>query len=188
MQIIVNITVSPELQVKLDRLENVAPELLEIGGRAVFDFLRDYHSKMDWKGSNWFPGPYSGEFAENVVKGWQEPVLSGNTVTILNTFGLLAWKVSGGTIAPKRAKALAIPLIPWARGVTASDYGAMRGQELFREGNALFQVIGRKVEAVYALARSVSQKPWPGAMPPEENIRETFVAACDQYVAEQVAR
>ena len=186
MQITVNVTLSPELQVNLTRLGSLAAELWPIGGRAVFDFLRDYHSKMDWKGSNWFPGPYSGEFAQNVVAGWQEPVVSGDSVTIRNTFGLLSWKITGGTITPKTAKALAIPLIPAARGLNASEYHAARGGELFREGAALFQVIGRKVEAVYALARSVSQAPWPDAMPPEENIRKVFVEACDQYLEEKL--
>ena len=186
MQISVNVTLSPEFGVKLTRLANIAAELLPVGGRAVFDFLRDYHSKMDWKGPNWFPGPYSGEFAQNVVKGWQEPVVSGDSVTIRNTFGLLGWKITGGTITPKTAGALAIPLIPAARGLYASEYHAARGQELFREGAALFQIIGRKVEAVYALAKSVTQAPWPGAMPADEDIRQTFIVACDQYLEERI--
>ena len=186
MQISVNVTLSPELQVKLTELGNLAAELLPIGGQAVYEYLRDYHSKMDWKGPNWFPGPYSGEFAQKVVAGWQAPVVSANSVTISNTFGLLSWKVTGGTITPKTARALAIPLIPAARGLNASEYHAARGQELFREGAALFQIIGRKVEAVYALARSVSQAPWPGAMPSEQDIRETFITACDQYLEERL--
>jgi|SRR5215475_2895780 len=188
MQINVTITLSPEFQARLARLGNIAPVLLSVGGEAVYAFLRDYHSKMDWKGPNWFPGPYSGQFAQNVVQGWQRPVVSGDSVTIRNTFGLLDWKIRGGTITPKRAKALAIPLIPAARGLYASEYPAARGQQLFREGSALFQVMGGRAEAVYALARSVTQGPWPGAMPQDNDIRQAFTEATQQYLEEQFAR
>src|SRR5215469_12360219 len=144
MEINVNVTLSPEFTAKLKRLGTIPAELLPIGAEAVYDYLRDYHSKMDWKGPSWFPGPYSGQFAQKVVDGWQKPAVTGETVTITNTFGLLDWKIRGGTITPRTAKALAIPLIPAARGLYASEYSVARGQQLFREGSTLFQVMGGK--------------------------------------------
>jgi len=188
MQINVTITLSAEFQAQLLRLGGLPQEALPVGAEAVYEYLKDYHSQMDWKGPNWFPGPYSGQFAQKVVEGWQKPAVSGSTAVIRNTFGLLAWKISGGTIRAKKAKALAIPLIPAARGVYASEYHAMRGSELFREGSALFQIIGRKVEAVYALTKSVKQSPWPGAMPTEEELANVFVGAVLELIKPERAR
>src|SRR5215475_1140449 len=188
MLINVTVTLSPKFQAEVAQLKNLPALILPVGGKAVYDFLRAYHLKMDWKGPNWFPGPYSGQFAQKVVQGWQAPVISGESVSINNTFGLLDWKIRGGTITPKRGKALAIPLIPAARGLYASEYPAARGQQLFREGSALFQVMGGRAEAVYALARSVTQGPWPGAMPQDNDIRQAFTEATQQYLEEQFAR
>jgi len=188
MRVVIKIDMNPEFERQLLRLGALPQEALPVGGEAVYDFVRDYHSKMDWKGANWFPGPYSGQFAQNVVQGWQKPVVSGSTVLVRNTFGLLDWKIKGGTITPKAANALAIPLIPAARGVYASEYPAARGQQLYREGAALFQVMGAKVEAVYALARSVTQSPWPGAMPTNEAIKDVFVGAVLELVRRETAK
>src|SRR5215471_16915045 len=177
MEIVVKVELSPEFQRQLASLGGLRQEALSIGAEAVYSYLKDYHAQMDWKGPNWFPGPYSGQFASAVVQGWQKPAVSGSTAVIRNTFGLLGWKIRGGTITPKTARALAIPLIPAARGLLASEYPAARGQQLHREGSALFQIIGRKVEAVYALAKSVKQSPWPGAMPTDEEFKSVFVGA-----------
>ena len=156
----------------LTRLEVVMPEAIEEGAREVYRFLIDYHSQMDWRGSNWFPGPASGQFAANVVKGWQPPVIAGNTATIENTFGLLSWKVTGGTITPKNAQALAIPLMGTAKGVSPLNYFT----PLFRVGSALMRrQIGGQLEAAYALARSVTQAPWPGALPDNADVAQVFM-------------
>jgi hypothetical protein len=105
-----------------------------------------------------------------VVNGWQAPVVSGNSATVENTFGLLAWKVSGGTISPKNAQALTIPLVSEAKGVPARSLPG-----LFIAGSALVRQVGQQLEAVYALARSVTQAPWPGALPDNDKVAQAFL-------------
>ena len=125
---------------------------------------------MDWRGQRWMPGADSGQFAKNVLEGWQQPKSDGKGgYEIRNTFGLLSWKVTGGTITPKRAQALTIPLVP-AKRVPARAFE----DKLFRAGQALVHKIGNQLEAVYALKKSVTQKSWPGALPPLEEVEKVF--------------
>jgi hypothetical protein len=157
---------------------NLIAECLIAGSTSAHDFLVDYHSKMTWRGDQWFGGAFSGEFADDVVKGWMPPLVSGNTATIENTFGLLAWKITGGTITPKNAQALAIPLIPEARG-----FSPRLMLDLFVAGNALVRKVGGQLEAVYALARSVTQLPWPGAMPTEDQLGKAFMDGLSEPIS-----
>src|ERR1700729_3791969 len=103
MNISVRITPNAQLTTLLRGSSVIAgPAVLQRAGQAVADYMRAYHSKMDWRGTRWM-SPSLG-FADQVVKGWQNPVVSGNRVTISNTFPLLSFKVKGGSIAPVRAQ------------------------------------------------------------------------------------
>jgi hypothetical protein len=62
-------------------------------------------------------------------------------------------------------------LISQAKGVRAREFP----DKLFRAGSALCRDIGRKLEAVYALKESVTQKPWPHAMPTDEALSAAFM-------------
>lgn len=103
----------------------------------------------------------------------------------------LAHKVTGGTIKPKRTKYLTIPLIPEAHGKRARQYQQDNRSKLFRIGNALMEAVEsggtsaaanratgarrrRNLRAVYALVKSVDQKPWPNALPADEEFIEWF--------------
>ena len=177
----VKVTVSSDLVSTLSRLERA--QVLQLGGQNVVAFLREYHSKMDWRGANYLGGgATAGSFAKAVVNGWQEPQIGSSGVSIVNNFGLLSWKVTGGTITPRTARALTIPLVATAKGVAARQYP----EPLFRAGNALCVKLGNKVKAVYALKRSVTQKPWPGAMPPNEQIEDKFIEGANAAIAKAV--
>lgn len=197
MQVQVTVQISAELQKSLDRLG--AFDAIGAAADGVYRYLIDYHSEMDWRGSNWIPGPQSGEFAQNVVKGWQPPEIAGDTARIVNTFGLLAWKVTGGTITPKQAGALTIPLTTAAKGVPAPQFQAGWGlprhpgtgrfisrqaAALVRTGNALSLVLGKQIYPQYALAKSVTQEPWPGAMPEQEAIQQAASQAVSEAIRE----
>jgi hypothetical protein len=98
-----------------------------------------------------------------------------NQATVVNTFGLLAWKITGGPIYTQTAPFLTIPLVAEAKGLLAREYRAASGQVLFKAGNALCIRLGQKVQAIYALRQSVFQQPWPGAMPDDADIQAAFV-------------
>jgi hypothetical protein len=155
-------------------------------GDAVANYLRTYHTRFreKWRGTRYMAGPRSNMSWQAVVAGWQDPEITGDRITIKNTFGLLAWKVSGGVILPQRATKLTIPLIPDAKGIRAADFVAEEGTPLFRVGNALMRRIGKKLEAVYALVDAVAQEPWPGALPSNEDIAEVYKKSATQQVHE----
>lgn len=170
----IRVTLDPAFVIKLNKLQFAQQFALVGGSQAVYLYLIEYHKAMDWKGERWMPGANSGEFADNVVKGWQPPVIQGDVATITNTFGLLGWKISGGTITPKTAQALTIPLIPQAKGIPAGAFGG-----LFVMGATLSMRIGARIEAIYALRRSVFQAPWPDAMPTADQMKEEFMKGAE---------
>jgi hypothetical protein len=172
MEVEVRVDLGP-LLARFRRLADFHP--IEVGAQAGYEFLKDYHSKMDWRGDRYLgPGINSGEFARNVVDGWYPPVRTGeNTAVVVNTFGLLAWKITGGTIHAQNAQYLTIPVVAAAKGVAAREYP----EKLFKAGNALCIKLGQQVQAIYALKESVVQQPWPGAMPDTEDIEKAFVRA-----------
>jgi hypothetical protein len=184
MNIQIKITPSPQLTRLLSGPPLASADILQRAGQAVTDYCRAYHAKMDWKGSGWM-APSLG-FADKVVAGWQNPVVSGNRVTITNTFGLLSWKVKGGTITPVRAPYLTIPLISEAKGKTVAEYRAGASTPLFQAGMALCQKIGGRLTAVYALSKGVRQEPWPDAMPTDEQLAAIFTRAVSQEIARQL--
>jgi hypothetical protein len=112
-----------------------------------------------------------------VSNSWSIIGASGSGVT-LRSKGAdgFAHKVTGGTITAKRKKALTIPLIPEAHGLTAKTYS--------QTINRLFIVKGVLAEAydnekgfrpVFALKKSVTHKPWPNALPPEKSYVDAFL-------------
>jgi hypothetical protein len=167
----------------IESLEKMPETIMEAGATSLYNYLKEYHTKMDWKGPHWMPGPDSGQFARKVVEGWQKPQISGLTVSIRNTFGLLGWKMSGGTITPRTASRLTIPLVPGAKGVAAREFPG----GLFRAGNALCRKVGQKLEAIYALKESVTQAPWPGALPTDEQLTEAFIKGTERVASRLAA-
>ena len=176
--------------------------LTRAGGEAARDTAGRYHATFDaeggWKGRRYLgPGQRAGEFGSRVARGWMMGEVTKDSATLFNNAEHFAFKVTGGTITPKRAKALTIPLIAEARGLYARDYVRITGRKLFlsKSKNALLERIetietgsrGRRgqagasnirsspVRAVYALMKSVTQRPWPNAMPPEDELSNSFV-------------
>lgn len=183
-------------------------ELTEQAGRAAANAASKYHREFDqaggWKGKRYLgPGPNDGSsFGSGVARGWHIWSHDAKGAVIANDAEHYAFKVKGGTIRPKRAKALTIPLIAEAKGVRASVYSQNTGKRLFtiRGKNALFERLGveitgsrgrrgqaggtsiqqSKVRAVYALMKSITMQPWPGSLPPDAVLTEAYA---DQYLA-----
>jgi hypothetical protein len=173
----IKVDISQRFKYKLAELAGLSNVVLMQAGRDTADWLRRYHVRFrqKWQGPRYMAGPRSNLFWQRVVAGWQDPVVSGKKVTITNKFGLLSWKLTGGTITPKRARMLTIPLVPDAKGLTVAEYEAEEGTPLFRAGNALCRRIGKRLEAIYALKESVTQAPTEGAMPPDDEIKKVFI-------------
>lgn len=158
---------------------NERTDINAVGGRSATEGAKEYHRQYNqsglWRGNRSF-GSGASEYGDKVTNGWnmQEPNPAG--VTIANDAEHLAHKVNGGTITAKRAKALTIPMIEGAHGVTARDYARNNNTVLFtmKGKNALFEKTSTGIRAVYALVKSVTQKPWKGALPPDKEIIDAF--------------
>jgi hypothetical protein len=113
------------------------------------------------------------------------------SATIANNANHYAFKVSGGTITPKRAEHLTIPLIAEARGLYASVYQQNTGRKLFRPKgkNVLMESTGKgTARAVYALVKQVTMGPWPRAVPDDDVIADAFVDQWKLSLADIIER
>lgn len=184
MQVKVTVTESATFAARMAQLRSMGNTVLLQAGRDVATYLRTYHTRFrqKWQGPRYMAGPRSNLFWQQVVAGWQDPVVSGKRVTITNTFGLLHWKTTGGTIYPVAARMLTIPLIPDAKGLTAAEFVAEEGTPLFRAGNALCRRIGKQLQAIYALKESVTQQPTEGAMPEDAVLKEVFADSAKRWI------
>ena len=131
--------VSPMLQKIIGALTGQqASDLSEQGGRAAVNAAIKYHRKFDqagaWKGPRYLgPGPNEGSsFGSSVASGWSLQSFDRDSATISNDAAYYAFKVTGGTITPRRAKHLTIPLIQEAKGLHASVYQENTGKRLFK--------------------------------------------------------
>jgi hypothetical protein len=154
------------------------PQLLQ-AGYAVKEFVQIYHEEFHtgWRGDHYLTGPVSGRWETEVAADWQVPFqVDADTVLIENTNPTLAHKITGGTIVPVSAGALTIPLVGEAKGIRAAEYEEFTGNKLFQPKgtNILAAKIEGELVPIYALRSSVTQEPWPGAMPEVEAIQGIF--------------
>lgn len=161
---------------QMQRLNSVALQ-------AALNYVREYHRNFGAKGgwenkglSTHGAGRRSTKFAQKVATGWRAGNVTASGATMSNFFPLLPIKITGGTIKPKRANYLTIPLVPEAHGVRAKDYTG----KLFpnKKKTVLMESDGNGgVTSVYALKKSVEAKPVKGAMPSSQELSQPFIEA-----------
>ena len=170
-------------------------QLNQVGARsatnASIDYHRGFNQKKGWRGSNYISGPgrKSGDFGQNIILGWNFVSATKNGATIQNGAPFFAQKVNGGTIRPKKAKALTIPMVSEAVGRRAADYQSSTGNILFKitGKNALFEKKeDGSVRPVYALVKQVTQKPWPKALPDRDLLEESFTKGWMDAFADKI--
>jgi hypothetical protein len=77
---------------------------------------------------------------------------------------------------------LTIPLVPEAKGLSAAEWKAEEGLPLFRVGNALMTRVGKRLVGIYALSESVTQAPWPQAMPDDATLKSVFATSAKEQI------
>ena len=173
-----------------------AAEINEVAGRAAVNAAIKYHREFDkaggWRGKRYLgTGKKDGSsFGSSVAAGWFFKESDKTGAVIANNADHYAFKVRGGTITPKRAKFLTIPLIREAAGLYASVYQQNTGRRLFRpKGKDVLmeRTEGGTARSVYALVKSVTQGPWPRAVPDEDLIAQAFVSRWKAELAELIA-
>lgn len=153
----------------------------------VKKYYRDGASAM-WSGT----GPTQGagrkktQWWRGVANNWNVSKANsqGATLTNANTVGF-SHKITGGTITAKRAKFLTIPVDPRAHGLTAKTFSKTIAP-LFRVKNilAISEEEG-KIKPIFVLKKSITQRPWANALPPESSYVDAFAAGVlDTLIAE----
>jgi len=150
----------------------------KLAARDAVTASKAYHREFEGRGG-WenpaLPTHGSGRqktgFGNSITSAWNTAEATARGFSISNDAPSFSHKVRGGTILPKKAKALTVPLIPEAHGVRAGDYP---GDLFVPKGKSYLaeKVAGSSIRAVYALKKSITQDPWEGALPPDDVITE----------------
>lgn len=171
---------------------NLRSDAIKQGSISALDEIRAYYNgrgRLPWINPSL---PTHG--AGRKLSGWWLATASGWSITKANRAGVtfsngaigLAHKVTGGTIRAKRRKFLTIPIVPEAHAVSARDY-SRRISPLFRVKGVLAEKDDNDpdgIRAVYALKKSVTQKPWPNALPPESSYVDALInTALDHIIS-----
>ena len=170
---------------------SVRREANTYGAAAAVESIRDHYSAT---GRNlWInpalpthgPGRKLTGWWKLVESSWFVGNVTGNGARFANGTIGLAHKVTGGTIKAKRKKFLTIPIVPEAHGVSAKDY-ARQYKPLFAAKGFLMEATDdpEKPRAVYALRKSVTQKPWPNALPPDDTYTSVFMREAVRHIVE----
>ena len=178
-----------------------ATEINEVAGRAAVNAAIKYHREFDqaggWRGKRYLGRANNdgSSFGADVARGWYFKGADKGGATIANNAEHFAFKVTGGTIKPKRAKFLTIPLIREACGLKVSEYASVyqqnTGRRLFRpKGKSVLmeRTEDGKARSVYALVKSVTMGPWPRAVPDDDLIASAFVSRWKAELDELIAK
>lgn len=145
---------------------------IRVGARAANDGIKTwYRSKgrnhwSDKSGPTHGPGRKASGWWRGTSR-WVIETANESGATMTNGHIGLAHKITGGTITAKRKSALTIPLHPRAHSLSAQTFRQTIAP-LFRVKSILAMSDGNGgIIPVYALKKSVTQKPWPNALPPE---------------------
>lgn len=182
----VSVTITGDQEAKLATLRLASPsmrrEAVNDGGIAALNVIKRYYGskgRFPWMNTSLpthGPGRVPTQWWRSTETGWTMRQPNTFSVNFINGTIGLAHKVTGGTIRAKRKKFLTIPVDPKAHGLTAKTFSRTIAP-LFQAKGMLMYVDEQTadVKAAYALKRSVTHRPWPGALPPESSYLDAFV-------------
>jgi hypothetical protein len=196
----IKITASNLNETKLAMIRLAAPrtrvEALKQGAMSALDVIRAYYNgrgRLPWINPalpTHGPGRVPTGWWLATASGWSFTKSSGSSVTFANAAIGLAHKITGGTIKAKRRKFLTIPIVPEAHGVSARDYST-RISPLFRVKGVLAEKDENAesgIRPVYVLKKSVTHKPWPGALPPESSYVDALIDTALDHIERELSK
>lgn len=182
----VDVTMTGDQSAKLGFIRIAAPatrkQAVTKGGGAALDVIKGYYAAKGrpfWVNSalpTHGPGRKVTQWWRSTETGWSMRQPNSYTASFVNGTTGLAHKVTGGTIRAKRKKFLTIPVDPRAHGLTAKNFARNIAPLFIAKGMLMFvDEETADVKAAYALKKSITQSPWPGALPPEASYLDAFV-------------
>ena len=165
---------------------SVRRQAVEDGGLSAVSKIKEYY---DLGGSKMWTNPslpthgagrVKSQWWRTVSGSWGMMTAAGTGVTLRSKGALgFSHKVTGGTITARRKKFLTIPIVPEAHNISARDY-SRRIAPLFAVKGVLAQADENSesgIKPVFVLKRSVTHKPWRGALPPDKLYVDAFARA-----------
>ena len=182
----VDVTMTGDQSAKLGIIRLAAPaqrkQAVADGGIAALNVIKGYYAA---KGRPFWVNPALPTHGPGrKVTQWWRSTETGWSMKQTNTFSAsftngtigLAHKVTGGTIRAKRKKFLTIPIDPRAHGLTAKTFARTIAPLFVARGMLMFvDEQTADVKAAYALKKSITQRPWPGALPSEASYLDAFL-------------
>ena len=185
MDIIISDTATPELNKLIDGMRNKRP-MMYAAGKAAEKAMKAYYAKLP---NNRKGFPSRGFWVTEGVKKTQLVSYDEHAATIVVDSVAMAHRFYGGTVYPKRAKALAIP-------ITAEAYQAASPIRFPRPLTLVVRknrppllietgIIGQSTAWTihYVLLKSVTHKADKRAMPPDDTIKPAVLAAIESKIA-----
>ncbi len=179
---------------KLGIINLVSPQTrsdaLKQGALSALDSIREYYNnkgRLPWINPSLpthGPGRTPTGWWLTTASGWAIARATGRSVTFANAAIGLAHKVTGGTIRAKRKKFLTIPIVPEAHGMTAARY-SLKYSPLFRVKGVLAEKTEDGIRPVFALKKSVTHKPWPNALPPENSYMDAMINGALDHIEKE---
>ena len=188
----IKINVSGLDALKTDIIQSMSPETrknaLKIGAESALIAIKGYYTQTGR--SNWLnlslpthgPGRKLTDWWKLVESGWSVGNVTSQTATLSNASTGFSHKVTGGVITAKRKKYLTIPIHPTAHGVRARDYSSSISPLFAAKGVLARTEDDGAITPIYALKKSVNQKPWPKALPPEQTYVNAFVDSAVDHI------
>ena len=188
----IKIDVSGLDALKTDIIQSMSPETrknaLKIGAESALIAIKGYYTQTGR--SNWLnlslpthgAGRRLTDWWKLVESGWSVGNVTSQTATLSNSSTGFAHKVTGGVITAKRKKYLTIPVHPTAHGVRARDYSSSISPLFAAKGVLARTEDDGAITPIYALKKSVNQKPWPKALPPEQTYVNAFVDSAVDHI------
>lgn len=165
-------------------------DALKQGALSALDTIREFYNskgRLPWINPllpTHGPGRTPTGWWLATASGWAIARATGRSVTFANAAIGLAHKVTGGTIRAKRKRFLTIPIVPEAHGMTAARY-SLKYSPLFRVKGVLAEKTEDGIRPVFALKKSVTHKPWPNALPPENSYIDAMLNGALDYIIQK---
>lgn len=182
----VGIEMTGDQTAKLGLIRLAAPaqrkQAVADGGIAALNVIKRYYGskgRFPWLNTSLpthGPGRVPTQWWRSTETAWKMKQTNTFSVSFENGTVGLAHKITGGTIRAKRRKFLTIPVDPRAHGLTAKTFARTIAPLFAAKGMLMFvdeQVAD--VKPAYALKKSVTHRPWPGALPPEASYLDVFL-------------
>lgn len=171
--------VTPHLRRLLKESESDSP-LARVLGRAAANTLKKHFRERNKTGNKL--GGTRTNFWSRVAESVNAPLSSSGKIVIPITHPAIAQKVHGGTITPKKAKNLAIPISPKAHGKSPRVFPLLQFAMTRAGVKLLGQDTGSGMEWLYVLVPSVKQAADPKALPKDTEVGTAMEKAGDIYL------